>query len=132
MEAGMDLPKAKTRLLRWMFAFAILGLIAILVNGRVQVGLAFALGAAVGILNFHWLWLTVKVLMEVQTAKVPRKTTILLVARYPLTLLSLTLLYFSGWLPIVPVIAGLLVPGGGVLAESLYLIGAGLRHQRTA
>src|ERR1017187_3077593 len=110
-EATMDLPKAEARLLRWMFAFAVLGLAAILLKGRLEVGIAFAVGAALGMLNFHWLWLTGKVLMEVQTAKVPRKTAILLVARYPLVLLALTLLYFSGWVPILPVIAGLLVPG---------------------
>ena len=37
--------------------------------------------------------------MEAQTARVPRKTVVLIVARYPLVLAGLTLLYFSGWLP---------------------------------
>jgi hypothetical protein len=128
----MDLPRAESRLLRWMLFFAALGLAAILLKGRLQVGIAFAVGAVLGILNFHWLWLTGKALMEVQTAQVPRKTAILLVARYPLILLGLTLLYFSGWLPILPVVVGLLVPGCGVFAESLFLIGAGLHHKQAA
>ena len=128
----MDLPKIEKRLLSCMLCFAVLGLAAVLLKGRLQVGMAFAVGAALGILNFHWLWLTGKALMEVQTAQVPRKTAILLVARYPLILLGLTLLYFSGWLPILPVVAGLLVPGCGVFAESLFLIRAGLHHKQTA
>ena len=131
-EVTMDLPKIEKRLLSWMLCFAVLGLAAVLLKGRLQVGMAFAVGAALGILNFHWLWLTGKALMEVQTAQVPRKTAILLVARYPLILLGLTLLYFSGWLPILPVVAGLLVPGCGVFAESLFLIRAGLHHKQTA
>ena len=128
----MDLPRAESRLLRWMLFLAVLGLAAILLKEHLQVGIAFAVGAVLGILNFHWLWLTGKALMEVQTAQVPRKAAIMLVARYPLILLGLTLLYFSGWLPILPVVAGLLVPGCGVFAESLFLIGAGLHHKQTA
>jgi len=115
-----------------MMALAVLGVATILVTGRLQVGAAFAVGAALGVLNFHWLWQTGKVLMDVQTARVPRKTAFLMVARYPLALAGLAVLYFGGWLPLLPVIAGLLVPGCGVLVESLFLIGAGLRHRQTA
>jgi hypothetical protein len=119
-------------MLRWMMALAILGVAATLVTGRWQVGLGFAIGAILGILNFHWLWQTGNVLMEAQTAHVPFKTAFLMVARFPLALVALMLLYLSGWLPLLPVIAGLLVPGGGVLVESLFLIGAGLGHKQTA
>jgi len=119
-------------MLRWMVALAIVAVAAILITGRFRFGLAFAVGAALGTLNFHWLWQTGNVLMEAQTARVPRKTVVLIVARYPLAVAGLTLLYFSGWLPILPVVAGLLVPGGGVLVESLFLIGAGLGDKQTA
>jgi len=118
-------------MLRWMMVLAIVGAAAILATGRWQVGLAFAVGAALGILNFHWLWQTGNVLMEAQSAHVPFKTAFLMVARYPLALAGLVLLYFTGWLPFLPVIAGLLVPGGGVLVESLFLIGAGLGNKQT-
>jgi hypothetical protein len=70
--------------------------------------------------------------MEIQTAQVPRKTVVLMVARYPLALSGLAFCYFSGWVPLLPLIAGLLIPGGGVFVESLFLIGAGLRHKQTA
>jgi len=128
----MDLPKIESRMLRWMMVLAILGLAAILMTGRLRVGLAFAVGAALGALNFHWLWQTGNFLMAAQSGHVPFKTACLMVARYPLALAALALLYFSGWLPLLPVIAGLLVPGGGVLVESIFLIGAGLGHKQTA
>jgi hypothetical protein len=119
-------------MLRWMMALAILALAVILATGRLRIGLAFAIGAALGMLNFHWLWQTGNLLMGAQSAHVPFKTACLMVARYPLALAALALLYFSGWLPLLPVIAGLLVPGGGVLVESLFLVGAGLGHKQTA
>jgi hypothetical protein len=131
-ETLTDLPKIEFRMLRWMMVLAILALTAILATGRWQVAAAFAVGAGLGVLNFHWLWLTGKVLMDAQAGRVPRKTAILIVARYPLVLAGLTLLYFSGCLPLLPVVAGLLVPGAGVLVESLFLIGASLGHRQTA
>jgi len=119
-------------MLRWMTLLAIVGVAAILAKGRWQVGLGFAVGAALGVLNFHWLWQTGNFLMAAQSAHVPFKTAFLTVARYPVALAALALLYFSGWVPLLPVIAGLLVPGGGVLVESIFLMGAGLSHKQTA
>ena len=127
-----DLPKIESRMLRWMMVLAALGVAAFLLEGRFHDGVAFAVGATLGILNFHWLWQTGNVLMTAQSAHVPFKTAFLMVARYPLAFAALALLYFSGWLPLVPVIAGLLVPGGGVLVESLFMIGAGLGHKQAA
>ena len=127
-----DLPKIESRMLRWMMVLASIGVATILSAGYWQIGLGFAVGASLGILNFHWLWQTGNVLMTAQSAHVPFKTAFLMVARYPLAFGALALLYFSGWLPLVPVIAGLLVPGGGVLVESLLMIGAGLGHKQTA
>jgi hypothetical protein len=131
-DAIADLPTSEARLLRWMAAFALLALAVLLVRARLQLGIAFGLGAALGILNFHWLWLTGKVLMQLNTGKVPRRTVVLLIARYPLFVAALTLLYLSGWLPTLPLIAGLLVPGAGVLAESVVLVCVELRHKQVA
>jgi hypothetical protein len=127
-----DLPRIESRMLRWMMLLAIVGVAAILAKGRWQVGIGFAVGAALGVLNFHWLWQTGNVLMSAQSAHVPFKTACLMVVRYPLAFAALALLYFSGWVPLLPVIAGLLVPGGGVLVESLFMVGAGLSHKQTA
>jgi hypothetical protein len=128
----MDLPRIESRMLRWMGGLALVTLAAILSTGRWRMGIAFTAGAALGILNFHWLWQTGKVLMASQAARVPSKTVFLMVARYPLVLAGFAILYVSGSLPLVPMIAGLLIPGGGVLVESLFLLGAGLEHKQTA
>jgi hypothetical protein len=128
----MDLPKIESHMLRWMMVLAALSLAAILLTGRFQAGFAFGVGAILGILNFHWLWQTGNVLMAAQSAHVPFKTACLMVLRYPLAFAALALLYFSGWLPLLPVIAGLLVPGAGVLVESLFLIGAGWGNKQPA
>jgi hypothetical protein len=119
-------------MLRWMTALGLAGTVAIVATGRFGVGLAFAVGAALGVLNFHWLWQTGKVLMEAQTARVPPRTAVLMIARYPLAFAGLAILYYGGWLPLLPVIAGLLVPGAGVLLESLMLVRADLHRKQTA
>ena len=128
----MDLPGIEARMLRWTIALATLGVIPILVIWRFQVALAFAIGATLGALNFHWLWQTGKVLMESQTARVPRMTVFLIVVRYPLSFAGLVILYYSRWLSPLPVIAGLLVPTGGVLLESLSMVRADLHRKQTA
>jgi hypothetical protein len=128
----MDLPRIETRMLRWMIAFAGLGIIAILATWGLYVAIAFAVGAALGVLNFHWLWQTGKVLMETQTARVPRMTVFLIVARYPLSFAALFVLLYSGWLSPLPVIAGLLVPSAGVLVESFLLVRADLHSKQAA
>jgi hypothetical protein len=137
----MDLPRIETRMLRWMIALAILGVISILATAPLldkegargwywQAALGFAIGAALGILNFHWLWRTGMVLMDIQTGRVPRVTVFLIVLRYPLSFAGLFMLFYSGWLSPLPVIAGLLVPCAGVLLESLLLVRADLRQRQ--
>ena len=127
-----DLPKIESRMLRWMTLLAVAGVVVILATGRWQTAACFAVGATLGVLNFHWMWQTGNLLMAAQTAHVPFRTAFVMVARYPLALGALALLYFSGSVPLLPVIAGLLVPGAGVLVEAMFLIGAGLSHKQTA
>jgi len=131
-ETTTDLPEIRVRMLRWMVGLSILGVVVILADGRFQVVLAFAIGAALGVLNFYWLWQTGLVLMEVQTARVPRMTVLLIILRYPLAFAGLFIIYYNRWLSPLPVIAGLLVPGGGVLVESLLLVRKDLRRNETA
>jgi len=128
----LDLPRIEARMLRWMIALAVLGIIAILANLRFHLALAFAVGAALGVLNFHWLWQTGKVLMEAQTGRVPRKTVFLIVLRYPLSFAALFILLYTGWLSPLPVVAGLLVPSAGVLVESFLLVRADLHSKQAA
>ena len=128
----MDLPGIEARMLRWMIALAALAIIALLATGRFQVTLAFAIGAALGALNFHWLWQTGRILMESQTARVPRMTIFLIILRYPLSFAGLFILCYTRWLNPLPVIAGLFVPSGGVLLESLLMVREDLRRKQTA
>jgi hypothetical protein len=128
----MDLPRIEARMLRWMVALAILGMIAILATWRFQVALAFVIGAAFGVVNFHWLWQTGKVLMEAQTARVPRMRILLIILRYLLSFVGLFILFYTRWLSPLPVITGMLIPISGVLMESLLLVYADLRGKQTA
>jgi hypothetical protein len=128
----MDLPKIESRMLRWMLAVAAVSLVAILARGHWPLGCGFALGALIGILNFHWLWQTANTLMGAQSAHVPFRTAALMIVRYPLALAVLALLYIWGRIPLLPLIGGLLVPGAGVVIESLILAGAELSHKQTA
>ena len=119
-------------MLRWMIALTIVGIIAVLATFGIQVTLAFAIGAGLGVLNFHWLWQTGKVLMEAQTIGVPRRTVFLIILRYPLCFAALVILFCTKWLSPLPVVAGLLVPCAGVLLESFLLVRADLHPKQTA
>ena len=128
----MDLPRIEALMLRVMLSLTVLGAVSTLATWRTQVALAFVVGASLGILNFRWLWRTGKVLMEVQTGRVPRKTIFLIVLRYPLVLGALLVLYYTGWLRPLPVVAGLLVPGLSLLLVSLLLLHEELHRKQTA
>jgi hypothetical protein len=130
-ETTTDLPGIEVRMLRWMLILGLAGTVVMAAAGRFNAAMAFAVGAALGSLNFHWLWRTGNVLMAAQAAKVPGKTLALLIARYPLGLAALALIYCSGWFPLLPVIAGMLVPGVGALLESLFLARAGWERKQT-
>jgi hypothetical protein len=115
-----------------MIAIAVVGTMAILAGGRNHNALAFGMGAMLGILNFHWLRQAVDALMKAQEIRIPRVVVAKMFLRYPLVFAGLLILNYSGWLPMLPVVAGLLVPGCGAFIESLFLIGAGLRGNKTA
>ena len=131
-ETAMDLPRIEARMLRWMIALTVVGIITILAIFKIQITLAFAIGAGLGVLNFHWLWQTGKVLLEAQTISVPRRTVYLIVLRYPLCFAALVILFCTKWLSPLPVVAGLLVPCAGALVESFLLVRADVRPKQTA
>ncbi len=115
-----------------MIAVAVLYWGTLLIRAEWWFGISFAIGATVGILNFHWLWRTADTLMGAQSAHVPFTTAALMVLRYPFALAALAALYIWGKVPLVPLIGGLLVPGAGVLIESLFLAGRELGHKQAA
>jgi hypothetical protein len=127
-----DLARAEARMPRWMVAVAAAGALATLVAGSPRAAIGFSVGAVFGILNYFWLHQTIAALMNSATARVPKRTVVKMFLRFPLWAAGIFLFYETGWLPIVAVMAGLLVPGAGVFIESLVLIGAGFREKSEA
>lgn len=127
-----DLARAEARMPRWMVAIALLGALGTLVIGPPRVAVGFSVGALFGILNYFWLHEAVVALMDAERARVPTRIVIKMLVRYPLCFLGMFLFYKAGWLPVLSVVSGLLVPGAGVLIESLFLIGAGFRGDKIA
>jgi hypothetical protein len=114
---------------RWMVGLAIAGAVgcAIVFGGRAAAG--FLLGAGLGILGFHWLHEMAVALLDAGAVRRPRSLVAKLFLRY---LLMAAVIFFAqrtGWLPVLAVFAGLLVPGAGILAESLNLVRAGLKTE---
>ena len=127
-----ELVRAEARMPRWMYAVALLGALSTLALGSGRAAVGFSVGALFGILNYFWIHQAVVALMNAEGARVPKSVVIKMLVRYPLCFAGMFLFYKMGWSPILAVVAGLLVPGAGVLAESLFLIGAGLRRDELA
>jgi hypothetical protein len=113
---------------RWMVGIGALGTVALVASGQGRMAAGFALGAAIGLLGFMWLRQTVDALLDGNSARVPRVVILKIVLRYALMLAGILFFARTGWLPVLPIFAGLLVPGAGVLIESLRLLGEGF-HQ---
>lgn len=123
-----DLARAEARMLRWMVALAPVGTLITLIAASPRAAIGFLIGALFGILNYLWLHQTIVVLMNAGKARVPKATMVKMLVRYPVSLAGIFLFYETGSLPILALVCGLLVPGGGVLIECLFLIGAGFRQ----
>lgn len=117
---------------RWMMAVTVAGTLATLIAGSPRAAIGFSVGALFGMLNYFWLHQTIAALMNSGNARVPKRTVAKMLVRFPLYLAGILLFYEMGWVPIVSVMAGLLVPGAGVFIESLILIGAGFRDHEVA
>ncbi|HEV2233918.1 MAG TPA: ATP synthase subunit I [Terriglobia bacterium] len=127
-----DLVRAEARMPRWMYAIALAGTIMTLLLGSPRAAVGFSVGALFGILNYFWIHQAVVAMMNAEKARVPKGIVIKMLLRYPLCFAGIFLIYRTGWSPILAVVGGLLVPGAGVLMESLFLIGAGFRRDELA
>jgi len=115
---------------RWMLVIGVAGTLALLAGGQGRMAAAFAIGAMIGLLGFLWLRQTVDALLDATSARVPRVVILKIVLRYGLMLAGVFFFSRTGWLPVLPIFAGLLVPGAGVLIESLRLLGEGFHHAK--
>ena len=112
-----ELVRAEARMPRWMYAIALLGALSILALGSGRAAVGFSVGSVFGILNYFWIHQAVVALMNAEGARVPKSVVIKMLVRYPLCFAGMFLFYKTGWSPILAVVAGLLVPGAGVLTE---------------
>ncbi len=110
-----------------MILIAVAGTAGLFITGRGRGGLGFAIGAFFGILNYRWLHESVEALANAGIVRPPKRVIVKFLVRYPLAIAALYLFYRTHWLPFMAIISGLLVPAGGILIESPFLIRQGLR-----
>jgi len=125
-----ELARAEARLPRWMMLCGLLAVIVILLSRQLTMALGFALGAALGILNYYWLHEAVEVLAKAGQSRIPKLLAAKFLIRYPLAFGLVIFFFKTGWLPPMAILAGLFVPVAGVLIEALIQLGEGLvsRH----
>ena len=124
---GMEISQAEARLPRWMMALAGVTAVAALVAGHPQFAAGFVLGAGLALVNYFWLHQAVEHLMEAGTQRLPRVLIAKFLLRYPLVIGGAYLVYRTGWFSLPGLLAGLFIPVGGILLESLVQIREGLR-----
>jgi hypothetical protein len=134
MQAGKveapELARAEARMPRWMTLCGFLALVVILLCGQRRVAMGFALGAAMGILNYYWLHEAVETLVNAGQSRIPKRVVAKFLIRYPVAF-GLTLVCFkTGWLPPMAILAGLSVQVAGVLIEAIIQLGGGLVSQQ--
>jgi hypothetical protein len=127
-----ELARAEARLPRWMMLCGLLALLVMLVCRQFTIALGFALGAALGILNYYWLRKAVEVLAKAGQSRVPKSVVAKFLIRYPLAFGLVFLFFKTEWLPPMAILAGLFVPVAGVLIEAVIQLGDGLVSRHTS
>lgn len=112
------------RLLRWMMALTVPVTAALTVFAGVREGAGFALGAAIAMVGFHWLAGAVRAALDAASLGHAKRIWVTFLLRYPLALGIVLLVYETHWLPLIAVLAGMFVPVGGAILESLFQLGA--------
>ena len=123
---------AEARLPRWMAGFAAVGTLVAFLLAGVRMAGGFALGAAVAMVGYSWLHKAVVSLMNAGRVRPSAFALGKVLVRYPLAVAIIFVFYYENWLPFEAVLLGLFVPVAGALAESVFQIGAALRHSRAA
>jgi ABC-type dipeptide/oligopeptide/nickel transport system permease component len=121
-----ELARAEARLPRWMVLCGCLALAVILLCRQFTVALGFALGTALGILNYHWLHEAVEALALSGQSRIPKLLLAKFLVRYPLAFGLVIFFFKTGWLPPMAILAGLFVPVAGLLVEAIVQLGGGL------
>jgi len=101
-------------------------LIVMLLYRQGMIATGFALGAALGILNYYWLHEAVGALANAGQARIPGLLVAKFLIRYPLAFGLVIFFFKTRWLPPMAILAGLFVPVAGLLIEAIIQIGDGL------
>jgi hypothetical protein len=120
VDQSLDLDRAHARLPWLMVGLGVAVTLGALLTGHFGFAAGFAFGAALAILNFHWLHQTVGSLFASGQVRLPWLVITKFVLRYPLGFAALFLFFKTGWLPFSAIIAGLFVPVGGILMEAAF------------
>ena len=125
-----ELARAEARMPRWMLLCGFLALTVILLCRQFTIAIGFALGAALGMLNYYWLHEAVEALAKAGQSRIPKSVVARFLIRYPLAFGLVLVVFKTGWLPPVAILAGLFVPVAGVLIEGIIQLVDGLasRH----
>jgi len=125
-----ELARAEARMPRWMLLCGFLALTVILLCRQFTIAIGFALGAALGMLNYYWLHEAVEALAKAGQSRIPKSVVAKFLIRYPLAFGLVLVVFKTGWLPPVAILAGLFVPVAGVLIEGIIQLVDGLasRH----
>lgn len=112
-----------------MAAVTGLGILVFLILGLVRMAGAFAVGAGISILAYHWLAQAVQAALKAGEQGVPKGILRNLVLRYPIAFGAVFIFYETHWLPFMGVLVGLFVPLAGAIVESLVLLERLIRTQ---
>jgi hypothetical protein len=119
--------RAEKRLPQWMLGVAVVATAGFFVAGHTRQAVAFALGATLAIVNFHWLHQVIEALLRTTSARVPRRVLLKFCLRYPLAFAGIYLVYRSHWLSMSAIFGGLFVPVAATLVEAVVQIREGFR-----
>ncbi len=120
------------RLLRWMILLGAVGVVGAAASMHERFAAGLAVGAAAAVMGYAWLLGAMAAVLSADKARITKKLAIELILRYPILLGVLYLFYRTRWLPVVAVLAGLLIPLAGAVAECVYQIAGMVFLARTA
>ena len=129
-QPGRDLDSMLARLPRSIAGVSAAAVLACLVALQVRLAAGLALGCAVALLGYWWLYRGIRAAFDSGNARAPIGVFVRLALRYPVAIGAVLLFNRTGWLPARAVMAGLFAPLAGVVVECAMLAVRGWRGPR--
>lgn len=118
------------RLPRSIAGVSAAAVLAFLVVGQIRFAAGLALGCAVALLGYWWLYRGIRAAFDSGNVRAPISVFVRLALRYPVAIGAVLLFDRTGWLPARAVMAGLFAPLAGVVIECAVLAVQSLRGRR--